>query len=99
MRRPICDFVDLARLADSVGFTARHFTPVEPPPGAERLEDLPPDAIIACVFGPDCSTLPLTAKMLEEPIAATIPEHVRDFASWLAIAHLRCLVADPEYPM
>ena len=99
MSRPMSDFVDLAGLADVVGFTARSFTPVEPAAGAERLEDLPPDAIIACVFGPDCSTLPVTAKMLEERIAATVPEHVRHFASSLAVAHLRCLVADPEYPM
>jgi hypothetical protein len=92
------DFVDLAKLAEAVGFASRSFTPIEPAAGAERLSDLPPDAIVAIVFGPDGATLPITAGMVQNRIAATIPEHVRDFASWLAVAHLRCLITDPEYP-
>lgn len=99
MRRPMCDFVDLAKLAESMGFAARSFTPIEPAAGVERLGDLPPDAIVAIVFGPDVAILLVTAGMLQNRIAATIPEHVRDFAGWLAVAHLRCLAADPEYPV
>jgi hypothetical protein len=94
----MCDFVDLSTLAASYGFEARRFTPFKPAFGVERVEDLLPTDAIAVVFDRDDTTMRISAAMLLEHIAATVSENAREFASWLALAHLHCLVDDFDYP-
>lgn len=97
MIRPISHFEDLRTIAAARGLAARTFVPVAPARGAEILEQLPPDAVLAHVADRAGRRLDITAAMLLEHIAATSPEHHRHLASWLAVAHLRCLVTDPEH--
>jgi hypothetical protein len=105
MIRPINHFEDLRALALSAAAEtanglagARSFTPVVPPDSAGSLDQLDPAQVLAIVFDGSGHQLAVTAAMLAQHLAATVPEHARHCTAWLARCHLRNLAADPENP-